>query len=93
MARTSSATRDELIYAIEQLTEQVRLLGNIIDDLTSELQWQNRNVPAAHTPPFVLTSLPADPTTRDWTVNAPPAAAVPTAPQSPVRNRPQTLFD
>ena len=65
MVRTGNATREELILAIDQLTEQVRLLGNIIDDLTSELQWQSLNGHAAQPPPFVLTSLPADPTTHE----------------------------
>ncbi|MEX2140585.1 MAG: hypothetical protein WD894_15085 [Pirellulales bacterium] len=93
MARSGSATREELIFAIEQLTEQVRLLGNIIDDLTSELQWQNRNATAPIPPPFMLTSLPADPTARDWRVNASSPQTVPQAEEPPVRNRPQSLFD
>lgn len=93
MAKTGSATREELIFAIEQLTEQVRLLGNIIDDLTTELQWQNRNATVEHRPPFVLTSLPADPTTGDWRVNAASAEPVPEAPVPPAGSRRQTLFE
>ena len=89
----SSATREELILAIEHLTEQVRLLGNIIDDLTSELQWHNRNPTTEHPPPFVLTSLPADPTTRDWRVNAVGAEPVSEGPAPTAASRRETLFE
>jgi hypothetical protein len=93
MAKTDSATREELIFAIEQLTEQVRLLGNIIDDLTTELQWQNRNPPNGTSLPFMLTSLSADPTTRDWRVNQPWVEAPANAASPPIHSRTQTLFD
>jgi hypothetical protein len=89
----SSATRAELILAVEQLTEQVRLLGNIIDDLTTELQWHNRNPTTEHPPPFVLTSMPADPTARDWRVNAASADPVSEAPASTAASRRATLFE
>lgn len=91
MARTSTATRDELIFAIEQLTEQVRLLGNIVDDLTTELQWQNRNAPTSTPPPFVLTSVSSDPAARAWRVNESTPYTVCESPM--VANRPKSLFD
>jgi hypothetical protein len=93
MARTGSASREDLIFAVEQLTEQMRLLGNVIDDLTNELQWQFRNRGDSTSPPFMLTSLPADPTAQDWRINASGPAIVPQAGEPAVRTRPQTLFD
>jgi hypothetical protein len=96
MSKAKSVPYDEeLIVAIEQLTEQVQLLGHVIDDLTSELQWQNRNQPRDREPPAALTSMPLDPTTPDWQINQHSAADLPPAPQvSGTPRRPaRTLFD
>ena len=93
MAKTASASREELILGIERLTEQVRLLGNIIDDLTNELQWQNCKSPSGSPSPFMLSSISADPTADDWRVNQTVAETDTNGPSLPIRGRTQTLFD
>jgi len=85
----------ELCTSIVELRDYVQILTRAIDDLTIELQWRNRQSNDGHFSPTtpVLTSMPIDPTTRDWQINRhTPADLPPETP--PVRqSRRQTLFD
>ena len=101
MAKSRSPRADtrselaELRAAVEQLSQHVHVLRLAIDELTEEVQWRNnqlRDSERSPPPPFVLHSMPRDPTTPDWKINQVlPARASPEAePAHPAR---QTLFD
>jgi hypothetical protein len=62
---------DQLLATIRELSQEVRVLREAVDELREELQWSNRN-PLPHNPPssrFVLTSMPLDPAAEDWEIN------------------------
>ena len=90
-ARDDSA---ELRAAIERLTDQVRLLVQVADELLTEIQWHN-NQHSGFRPssPFRLTSMPIDPAAEDWQINRLRAADLsPLAPDTKAA-RPQMLFE
>ena len=101
MAKSRSLRADtrnelaELRAAVEQLSQQVHVLTIAIDELTEEVQWRNnqlRDAERSPSPPFVLHSMPLDPTTPDWKINqvrpAPPSPS-----DAPLPTARQTLFD
>jgi hypothetical protein len=70
-------TLEALLDAVEHLAQQVRVLTAAVDDLTTEVQWRNRNLPASDIPqPFMLRSMPADPCADDWALNRVPPERV-----------------
>jgi hypothetical protein len=85
----------KLRLAIEALMDYLESLTQSIDNLTIELQWQNRQTSDDRYSPTtpILTSMPLDPTARDWQINRlTPDDLPPETP--PVREtRRQTLFD
>jgi hypothetical protein len=57
----------ELAPAVQRLAELVQVLSTSLDDLTQEVQWQNRELSPRDSPTHLpLTRLPLDPTTKDW---------------------------
>jgi len=92
--RTAAEDFPDLAVAIKQLADQVRLLTRVVDELLTEVQWQNnqrcRSMPVA---PFALNSLPADPAANDWQINRVEAADASPLSPGPRRSQPQTLFD
>jgi hypothetical protein len=85
----------ELRTSIDELRDYVQILTRAIDDLTIELQWRNRQSNDGQFSPTtpVLTSMPLDPTARDWQINRHTPADLP--PETPALPQPrrQTLFD
>ena len=65
-----------LLQAIEALTDEVRVLRQAVDDLTSEVQYANNNsvdgdiARPSFAAPFRLRSMSKDPAAENWTVNA-----------------------
>ena len=72
MAKTKSNSETELVVAIQSLTEEVRVLRQVVDELREEVQWANRNPPEerAHLDGRRIRSCSLDPTSRDFTVNS-----------------------
>jgi hypothetical protein len=94
MAKSKQPSADsDLLCAIRELCNQVRLLSTVMDDLVTEVQWLNRNRRSDDRAPFMLTSLPADPTTTDWQVNKVSATDLPAKPITPKSKRPESLFE
>jgi hypothetical protein len=57
----------ELAPAVQRLAELVQVLSTSLDDLTQEIQWQNRELSPRDSPTHLpLTRLPLDPTTKNW---------------------------
>ena len=80
----------DLIDALERLSDQARCLTQAVDDLIIELQWRNNNVEGddrsrTHSPLSVrVTSMPVDPTAKDWQINRyTPADVLPEEPETP----------
>lgn len=65
-----------LLQAVEALTDEVHVLRQAVDDLTSEVQYANNNAfdgddaPPQLGPPFRLRSMSNDPAAFDCTVNS-----------------------
>jgi hypothetical protein len=65
-----------VLQAVETLTDELRVLRQAVDDLTSEVQFANNNSDGAHNapahfgPPFRLHSMSKDAAASDWTINA-----------------------
>jgi hypothetical protein len=80
---------------IEELRDYVQILTRAIDDLTIELQWRNRQSSDSQFSPAppVLTSMPCDPTDRDWQLNRLSPADLPKEPIPVSPPRRHTLFD
>jgi hypothetical protein len=94
MARSKRSYDDsELLGAIRELCEQVRLLSTVMDDLVTEVQWLNRNRTSNDQAPFMLTSLPADPTSTEWQVNKVSATDLPEKSTTSKTKRVESLFD
>jgi DNA-directed RNA polymerase subunit RPC12/RpoP len=56
----------ELTAAVTGLSEDIHVLRQAIDDLRDDVMWAVRNALAPSGPPFQLTSMPRDPTARDF---------------------------
>lgn len=72
MNPTNDDRGDQLLEAVNQLADEVRVLVTALDEIREELQWANRNVgdpPLSKGPRFRLTSMPLDPGTLDWQLN------------------------
>lgn len=59
---------EEVVSAIEALTEEVRTLREALDEFREDYQWAVRN----HDRPIHITSMSADPCADDFKVNAVP---------------------
>jgi hypothetical protein len=76
--RTSPSSETELIDAVSLMTEELKVLRIVIDELTEEVQWRNQN---RDTESSRLTSRPIhscslNPTSRDFAVNSVPQETV-----------------
>jgi|GEM_PF-4422909 len=72
MSQSKDDRIEQLSEVVSQLTGELQVLVNALDELREEVQWANRNSadPAlSQGPSFRLTSLPLDPCARDWQVN------------------------
>lgn len=67
--RSTAAELADLRQAIERLADAVAVLIQVVDQLTDEVQWRNNQLRDLSLPPLVLTSMPKDPTARDWQIN------------------------
>lgn len=83
----------ELRSAIEQLSMEIQVLRQVLDELRDDYGWalQNSKIRSLP-PPFVLTSMPADPLSRDWQLNRLSAADLPPEPPTSPPSR-TSLFD
>ena len=74
MTRSQSkpAAESELLDAVQLLTEEVRVLRQVVDELRSEVQWSNQN--PVNQRGFLdgcrIHSCSLDPTSPDFTVNS-----------------------
>ena len=65
-----------VLQVVEALTDEIRVLRQAIDDLTSEVQFANNNsgdpndAPIHLGSPFRLRSMSKDAAASDWTINA-----------------------
>ena len=67
MAANPAHTNNELMARLEQLSQEVQLLQQVVDELRSEIQWASRNGRLAMLPaPMHITSMPLDPLAQDW---------------------------
>jgi hypothetical protein len=96
-SKDEPATKEavELRLAIEALMDYVESLTQSIDNLTIELQWRNpQDNDGRYTPTAtILTSMPLDPTARDWQINRLTPADLPSEPSPESSRHRQTLFD
>ena len=68
-SRPGSDTEDPIVAALDRMTEEVRVLRQVIDELREEIQWAARNVvgePLPRLPTRRITSMPLDPTCDDF---------------------------
>ena len=69
--KSSASTDPEFLDAISLLTEELKILRIVIDELRTEVQWNNQNSPAAAQ--FLsarrIQSCSLDPTSRNFEVN------------------------
>lgn len=70
-SRSTAGELAELRAAIERLTDTVQVLIQAVDQLTDEVQWRNNQLRGRcpSLPPVTLTSMPKDPTAKDWQIN------------------------
>jgi hypothetical protein len=76
--KTSPSAESDLGEAVTLLTEELKVLRIVIDELREELQWKNQN---RDTDSSLLSGRPIhscslDPTSRDFAVNSVPQEAV-----------------
>ncbi len=69
--RTSPSAESEIVDAVSLLTEELKVLRVVVDELREEVQWRNQN---RDVDPDVLVgrrihSCSRDPTSRDFAVN------------------------
>ena len=90
-SRPGSESEDSIVAALDRMTEEVRVLRQVVDELREEIQWAARNV-VGETPPRLptrrITSMPLDPTCDDFAerVNALTPADLP--PETPATTAP-----
>ena len=74
---------EDLVSCVSELVDQVAILREAIDDLREEFAWavQNGRVPQQLSPPFLLKSMPKDPTAPDWAARLNQATADPQTPE------------
>ncbi len=92
-SRTSRAAAGELAElhaAVERLSDTVQVLIEAVDQLTEEVQWRNNQLRdrCPRLPPVVVSSLPLDPTTKDWQINPTKPEDLPDETPSPVAGPP-----
>ena len=70
--RTSPSSETELIDAVSLLTEELKILRIVIDELREEVQWenQNRDTESSRLTSRRIHSCSLDPTSRDFAVNS-----------------------
>jgi len=91
--RTVAQEVEDLKQTIARLSEQIHVLTLAMDALTDEIQWRNNQYADRHRerPMTIVTSMPKDPTAKDWHLNRLTAADLPpAAPSTPTGER--TLF-
>lgn len=59
------STRLDLVELVKQLTQELTVLRQAVDELREEIQWGNRN-PVELPSPFRLRSMALDPAADDW---------------------------
>lgn len=68
----TEASDPDLYESIQQFGQQIAALTDAVERLCDELQWRNnerRKDGERSPPPFVLHSMPVDPTTDGWQLN------------------------
>jgi hypothetical protein len=71
-SRNATTTEDAILHAIDLLTEELKVLRMVIDELRDEVQWHNQN-PRTNSDCSTglrIRSLSLDPTRRDFQVNS-----------------------
>lgn len=68
----TEASDPDLYESIQRFGQQIAVLTDAVERLCDELQWRNNERckdGERSPPPFVLHSMPVDPTTDDWQLN------------------------
>lgn len=67
-----SPPEEDWLDALRELRDEIHVLRIALDELREEVQWANRNGHGGGQglpKPFVLTSMPLDPTAENWEIN------------------------
>jgi hypothetical protein len=90
-----SPREEDWLDALRELRDEIHVLRIALDELREEVQWANRNGDRSgqRLPrPFVLTSMPLDPTAENWEINRVKPGDLPEASKSHAAVTQSSLF-